>query len=87
MTEKSGPSEAASVADDSNRNHNAEVAPQKAKRRQFSTSEKRRIVALVDSAGHGEQGGVLRREGVYSSQLAVWRKVVCFKRLSPTLAE
>ena len=46
-----------------------------AKRRQFSPSEKRRIVELADSCTEpGEIGALLRREGIYSSHLATWRK-------------
>ena len=46
-----------------------------AKRRQFSTSERRRIVAAADRCSKmGEIGALLRREGIYSSQLATWRK-------------
>lgn len=35
---------------------------------------KRRILEEVDRALPGEIGLILRREGLYSSQLAVWRK-------------
>jgi len=46
-----------------------------AKRRQFSSSEKRRILAAADRCTEaGEIGALLRREGIYSSQLATWRK-------------
>ena len=46
-----------------------------AKRRQFSGSEKRRILAAADRCtAPGEIGALLRREGIYSSQLATWRK-------------
>ena len=46
-----------------------------AKRRQFSGSEKRRILAAADGCtAPGEIGVLLRREGIYSSQLAAWRK-------------
>ena len=46
-----------------------------AKRRQFSTSEKRRILAAADRCHKtGEIGALLRREGIYSSQLTTWRK-------------
>ena len=47
----------------------------KAKRRKFSASEKRRILAAVDQASEpGEIGRILRREGVYHSQLSKWRQ-------------
>jgi len=46
-----------------------------AKRRQFSLSERRRILAAADRCSKtGEIGALLRREGIYSSQLATWRK-------------
>jgi transposase len=46
-----------------------------AKRRQFSSSQKRRILTEADrSTAPGEIGALLRREGIYSSQLATWRK-------------
>jgi len=46
-----------------------------AKRRQFSASERYRILAAADRCSEpGEIGALLRREGIYSSQLAAWRK-------------
>ncbi len=46
-----------------------------AKRRQFSSSEKRRILMAADRCTEsGEIGALLRREGIYSSLLATWRK-------------
>ena len=46
-----------------------------ARRRQFSPADKRRIVAAADRCTEpGEIGALLRREGIYSSQLATWRK-------------
>ena len=46
-----------------------------ARRRQFSPSDKRRILAAADRcSAHGEIGALLRREGIYSSHLATWRK-------------
>lgn len=48
---------------------------EKAKRRKFSASEKRRILAAVDQASEpGEVGRILRREGIYHSQLSKWRR-------------
>ena len=53
---------------------NPEVAAT-AKRRQFSGSERRRILAAADRCtAPGEIGALLRREGIYSSHLAAWRK-------------
>jgi transposase len=46
-----------------------------ARRRQFSASERQRILAAADRCSQaGEIGALLRREGIYSSQLAAWRK-------------
>ena len=45
-----------------------------ARRRRFSAAYKRRILDEVDRARPGEIGLILRREGIYSSHLAVWRK-------------
>jgi transposase-like protein len=46
-----------------------------AKRRQFSAAEKRRILNAADGCTQpGEIGALLRREGIYSSMLANWRK-------------
>jgi transposase len=51
-----------------------EVTP-KAKRRSFSASYKKRILAEVEAAvGSGSIGEILRREGIYSSTLANWGK-------------
>ena len=62
--------EAASIAPPPN----PEVAAT-AKRRQFSPSERRRILAAADRCSqNGEIGALLRREGIYSSHLSTWRK-------------
>lgn len=46
-----------------------------ARRRQFSRGDRRRILAAADRCSKpGEIGALLRREGIYSSQLAYWRK-------------
>lgn len=51
-----------------------EVVPT-AKRRSFSKAEKQRILAAADACvAPGEIGALLRREGIYSSHLATWRK-------------
>ena len=50
-----------------------EVVPT-AKRRSFSKAEKLRILAAADACVPGDIGTLLRREGIYSSHLATWRK-------------
>ena len=50
-----------------------EVA-EKAVRRQFSAEYKRKVLKEADACTReGEIGALLRREGLYSSHLAVWR--------------
>jgi len=44
------------------------------RRRTFTAAYKRRILDEVERAGPGEVGLILRREGLYSSQLTSWRK-------------
>jgi transposase len=49
--------------------------PEKAQRRRFEAAYKLRILAEADrSAGPGEIGELLRREGLYSSHLTAWRR-------------
>ena len=51
-----------------------EVVP-RARRRQFSNADKRRILQAVDNCTKpGEIGALMRREGVYSSSLSTWRR-------------
>ncbi len=46
----------------------------KAKRRRFTLEYKRRILQEADRCrGRGELGALLRREGLYSSSLSMWR--------------
>ena len=54
-------------------------------RRRFSHSEKLRIVEAADRCTKpgtkpGELGVLLRREGLFSSHLANWRRGVCVVR-------
>ncbi len=52
-----------------------EVAP-KADRRQFSASDKLRILEEADRCTEpGQLGALLRREGIYSSHLSKWRSL------------
>lgn len=52
----------------------SEVVP-RARRRQFSNADKRRIVEEADRCTKpGEIGALMRREGVYSSSLCTWRR-------------
>ena len=49
--------------------------PAKAKRRMFSTEYKLRILEEADNCTEpGEVGALLRREGLYSSNLTQWRR-------------
>jgi transposase len=45
------------------------------RRRTFAAADKQRILAATDRAAEtGGIGGILRREGLYSSQLSDWRR-------------
>jgi transposase len=48
--------------------------PERAKRRTFTARYKLEVLAAYDAAAEGEKGALLRREGLYSSHLAEWRK-------------
>ena len=43
-------------------------------RRSFSPEEKERILTEADACERGQLGQLLRREGIYSSQLGTWRR-------------
>jgi len=46
-----------------------------ARRRQFTLGDKRRILDAADRCAQpGEIGALLRKEGIYSSHLATWRR-------------
>src|SRR5579875_434443 len=44
------------------------------KRRTFTAEYKAKILAEYEAADHGERGVILRREGLYSSHIAEWRR-------------
>jgi transposase-like protein len=48
----------------------------RARRRRFSAEYKARVVAEYDALPHGseQRGALLRREGLYTSHIAEWRK-------------
>jgi len=48
--------------------------PAKATRRRFTARYKFRILEQTDSCQEGEVGGLLRREGIYYSNLQTWRR-------------
>ena len=50
------------------------LAPRTKSRRKFSAAEKQRLLRAADSCAHGELGALLRKEGIYHSQLADWRR-------------
>lgn len=57
--------------------------PERARRRQFTAAYKLRILEEADGCGApGRLGALLRREGLYSSHLAAWRR----QRAQGTLA-
>lgn len=58
--------------------HSSPLDPEvvvRAKRRQFSAADKLRILQAADACTEpGQLGALLRREGIYSSYLADWRR-------------
>lgn len=53
---------------------NPEVLP-RAKRRQFSTAYKKRVLEEYDACTEpGEKGALLRKEGIYSSYIVTWKR-------------
>jgi transposase len=58
--------------------HTTQVVPdpalEKRTRRRFTPEYKLRIIAEADACQHGELGSLLRRENLYSNQLADWRR-------------
>jgi transposase len=48
-------------------------APRTNARRKFTMAERLRIVRAADACAHGELGALLRREGIYHTQLSEWR--------------
>ncbi|MEO7631572.1 MAG: IS3 family transposase, partial [Mycobacteriales bacterium] len=48
--------------------------PERARRRTFTAKYKLDVLAAYDAAAAGEKGAILRREGLYSSHLAEWRR-------------
>jgi transposase-like protein len=47
---------------------------EKRTRRQFTPEYKLRVLAQADACKHGELNGLLRKEKLYSNQLADWRR-------------
>jgi transposase len=58
--------------------HNTQVTPdpalEKRTRRTFTAEYKLRIIAAANACKHGELGALLRKEKLYSNQLADWRR-------------
>ena len=52
----------------------ADLEKDRRRRRNISTEEKLRILKEADACKRGEVSALLRREGIYSSQLTDWRK-------------
>ena len=51
-----------------------EPALEKRTRRTYNAEYKMNIIAQADACKHGELGALLRREKLYSNQLAAWRR-------------
>lgn len=48
--------------------------PERARRRSFTAKYKLEVLAAYDAADDGAKGEVLRREGLYTSHIVVWRR-------------
>lgn len=48
--------------------------PNQAPRRRFTAAYKLEILRQVDACEHGEIGAILRREGLYGTYIAKWRR-------------
>jgi len=48
--------------------------PANRQKRHLTAQYKRRVLAEIDDLPYGQIGAYLRREGLYSSQIAKWRK-------------
>ena len=71
MTTKSGQKQAKNGVTTAN----SEVTPPAhRKKRYLSVEYKLRVLAEIDELPYGQIGAYLRREGLYSSQIAQWRK-------------
>lgn len=65
---------AVALASDVVISHDSAVSPTP-NRRRFTAAYKIKILEQIDRCNHhGEIGALLRREGLYSSQLAAWRR-------------
>lgn len=72
---KTSPSPAAQDASSPPRSISVETTPRPGKRRSFTAAEKLRIVREAAACTRrGDIEALLRREGIYSSHLAAWRK-------------
>jgi len=75
MAETEGARRATGVSAGGAGDHPDPEVPERARRRQFSAEYKLRILREADACkGAGEIGALLRREGLYSSHLVVWRR-------------
>ena len=54
----------------------------RSQRRQFTKAYKRQILAEADKCQYGELGALLRREGLYSSNLSSWRRELALGKLA-----
>ena len=62
------------LVDDDQRARLDPQVPERARRRTFTAKYKLQILADYDAAQEGEKGALLRREGLYSSHITVWRR-------------
>lgn len=56
-------------------------------RRTFTAEYKARMVEEYDAAPNGHKGGLLRREGLYSSHIIEWRRAIAAGDLASSSAK
>jgi hypothetical protein len=61
------------VDDDDARRPDPQV-PERARQRSFTAKYKLEILSAYDAADAGEKGALLRREGLHTSHIVVWRR-------------
>lgn len=52
----------------------SDAAMERRTRRRFTAGDKQRLLEESDRLAHGEVGAWLRRNGLYATQLSMWRK-------------
>ena len=71
----SGASRSAQAVPPAHEGPDPELRARSTSRRRFTSAYKLRILEEAEGCGPGEVGALLRREGLYSSHLTMWRRL------------